>query len=43
MISLSFYKVDLDYGISWDDPPPLNDNVEVHVPDVQFHLSEDQQ
>ena len=33
--------VNPDFGISWDDPVPLDD-AEVQVPEVGFYLHEDQ-
>ena len=35
-------QVDSSYGICWDDPPPLDDETNVQVPDVQFQLSQEQ-
>ena len=34
-------QVESDYGISWDDPVPVDRNVEVEVPEVTLCLSED--
>ena len=37
-------QVEIDYGVSWDDPVPLDRNEEVEVPEVTVsqNLNEDQ-
>lgn len=34
-------QVDPNYGVSCNDPVPLDDNEEVQVPDVQYQTNED--